>query len=139
MRAHAKKRPLTHLSSSKPVTLSTCILSVRANVQLREEKGSHSRRSCRYLRVVWPWEKCDAHQMISHSASIKLHCKPHSPSVANRYVQSSIRNFRDSIWLLGRNARSRSSSNKLNSGISLGRFWWHFHWIIEILPQALKL
>ena len=118
-----KARPLTHLSSSKPITLSTLILSVHANIQLREEKGLHSRRSCRYLRVVWPWEKCDAHQMISHPASIKLHCKPHyshSPSLANRYVQSSIRNLRDSIWLLGSNARSRSSSNKLNRGILLG-------------------
>ena len=64
----------------------------------------------------------DAHQLISHPAG-KLHCKPHyshSPSLADRYVLSSIRNFENSIWLLARNARSRSSSNKLNSGISLG-------------------
>ncbi|EDR06468.1 uncharacterized protein LACBIDRAFT_300186 [Laccaria bicolor S238N-H82] len=65
--------------------------------------------------------------MISHPASQRLAL-----------------NFRDSIWLLARSARSRSSTNKLNSGISLGlalawRFRWHFHWILEIFAQALKL
>ena len=62
----------------------------------------------------------DAHQS---DITPGWHCKPHyshSPGLANRYVLSSIRNFGDSIWLLARNARSRSSSNKLNSGISLG-------------------
>ena len=104
-----KARPLTRMSRvQKPSILyinTYLFLSVFTLILIVVTEPC---QRCPCLRVVWPWEKC--------TGSIVSQCKPHilSQSLANRDV-----NFRDSIWLSARSASSRSSSNKLNSAISL--------------------